>query len=153
LRFVFYVSDDGSAVTGVTANNFGAPALDTVYQIICKHDSVNNQISIKVNNGTADTTAHSTGIFNSGTNFNIGALNGTTFWNGLIRRVRTWDRVTTTDEDTWLYNAGTGRSYADLQAGMGGDAPTLSWMPRTQIVRKNNIYVVSSGMIPPEKPE
>lgn len=31
--------------------------------------------------------------------------------------------------------------------------PTLSWMPRTQIVRKNNVYVVSSGMTPPDKPE
>jgi hypothetical protein len=34
-----------------------------------------------------------------------------------------------------------------------GSSPTLSWMPRTHIVRGRNIHVVSSGMTPPEKPE
>jgi hypothetical protein len=121
-RFRFYVSSDGGTggtLTFVDANNFGAASTGVWYFIVAKHDSVNNQISIKVNEGTADTAAHTTGVFDGGNAFKIGSsLPGIPlgYWDGLIDQVGFWKKVTTDAEDTWLYNSGNGRSYAAIVA-------------------------------------
>lgn len=116
-RFGFQVSPDGSAVTTVTANAFGAVTAATWYHIIAWHDASANEIRIVVNAGTSDGESHTTGVFNGTNQFTI-SHQGAPF-DGLIDEVGVWKRVLTSEERTWLYNAGNGRSYADIVAGMG----------------------------------
>jgi hypothetical protein len=107
----------GSALQIATANNFGSPSLNTPYQIIGKVDHTIKQVSIKINNGTADTATYSGTMTDTAAAFYLGHNpDGNDDWDGLMRRARFWKRKTTDDEDTWLYNSGAGRSYADIVA-------------------------------------
>lgn len=114
-RFRFYVSPDGSAATTVTADNFGSPSTLTWYFIVCWHDSSANTINIQINGGTADSAAHSTGVFDSTTDFELGRRN--TDNNPLVGRLDEWGfwkRTLTATEKTFLYNSGAGRTYSDF---------------------------------------
>lgn len=130
-RFGFSINPNGvDPNVGVTANNFGNTSSGTWYQVICWHDATANQIGIAVNAGTADTTAHSAGVWDSTGAFQIGNGNTavTRTWDGLIGPVRFWKRVLTSDERTELYNSGAGRTYAYI-VGAGGRTTknTRSW--------------------------
>jgi hypothetical protein len=111
-RFDWDVSN-GTTLTTVRANNLGAPSLATWYQLACWHDSVNNQIGIQGNNGTADTAAHTVGSQDTAGNFRIGARvdSATLHWDGRVDSVSFWKRVLTAGEKTSLYNAGAGLDY------------------------------------------
>lgn len=121
-RFVMNVfGTTGFGSQGVaTANTFGSPPTGTPCFLVGWHDPTNNQLGIQVNDGTADTVSHSAGILDSGGEFYLSDSSGVfgNMWDGRIRRVRIWRRVLTAEEKTWLYNAGSGRSYSDIVAGM-----------------------------------
>lgn len=112
-RFVWTVGNTGT----LSATNFGSPSTATWYLIIAWHDSVNNQIGISVNNGTADTAAWSSGSSDTIDPFNIGTVNGITTvdWNGRIDEVGFWKKVLTAGERTELYNAGVGKTCCPFQ--------------------------------------
>lgn len=118
-RLIFSVSNDGTAGVGATANNFGSVSTGAWMFVVVWHDAANDQIGIQVNNGTADTTAHSTGVLDSTSGLEVGAFGGgQSSWDGLIDEFGFWKKVLTSDEKTWLYNSGNGRSYANIVAGM-----------------------------------
>ena len=113
-RFKFYVDPDGTAgsFTIVVANNFGAPSLNTWYNVIIWHDATANTINITVNDGTADSVSHTTGIFNGTAEFRIGARgDDVEFWDGRIDAAGFWDKVFTAQEKTDLYNGGAGLEH------------------------------------------
>jgi hypothetical protein len=113
-RFEFQVSSNGTGSTAnVSANNLGSPSTGTWYYVIAWHDATNDLIGIQVNNGTANTTAATGGIFDSTTPFGIGAVasSGGSPFDGLIDEVGFWDRLLTADEKTSLYNSGNGLAY------------------------------------------
>jgi hypothetical protein len=113
-------ADGGSPAAFLSADNLGALSLATWYQAFVWHDSVNNQIGIKGNAGTANTSSYSSGMTDTGATFQIGANeNGNTF-DGLIGPVRFWKRVLSGAEHTELYNSGAGRTYAYITGGGGG---------------------------------
>lgn len=114
-------SNGGGTDTTVTANTFGAISAATWYFVVAWHDSVSNQIGISVN-GTADTAAHSAGVFDGTGPFAIGArVNATSdYWDGLIDEFGFWRRVLSGAEITELYNAGAGRDYAYIAGGAAG---------------------------------
>ena len=121
-RFIFLVSPNGVGTTAVVANNFGEPSTGTWYFVVAWHDATANTINIQINNGTANSTAHSTGVFDGTDDFKIGALYTTNpiyFWNGRIDQLGIWKRTLTATEKTWLYNSGNGRSYAEVAAYTG----------------------------------
>lgn len=115
---IYYnISDNG------TTNNYAtgpAVSVDTWYFFVCGHDAGNNQIFLQINNGTNNTTSWTTGAFDSGAPFAFGAGFAAgvpyKFFNGRLDQVGFWKRMLTTDERTWLYNAGAGRSYAEIVA-------------------------------------
>ena len=124
-RFKFFVKTGLGNFKSVAASTFGAPSLATWYLIHAWHDSVNDQIGIAVNAGTADTTANSEGVQSSSDRLAFGLNDGSdNFWDGIIDEVGLWKKVLTSAERTWLYNSGNGRSYADIVAEAGA-APAL----------------------------
>lgn len=131
-RFLFYVSNDGTAVVSVTASTFGSPSTAVWYFIVAWHDAVANTINIQVNNGTADSAAHTTGVFNGTSNFLLGARDTPTdFHNGRTGSTQLWKRILTAAEKTWLYNNRMGRAYAESVGTTLRDG-LISWWDLTE---------------------
>jgi hypothetical protein len=108
-RFRFHVSNDGTADAVVIANALGSPSVGTWYFIVCWHDADADTINIQVNDGTVNSTAHATGVFDSTWNFAIGNLVGL-FLDGRVDEAGVYKPFPTAAERTWLYNGGSGRS-------------------------------------------
>ena len=86
--------------------------VSTWNQLILRHDSIADTISLQFNNGAIESTAHSGGLFDGAQPFRIGSL-GTPgqYWDGRIGPIRMAKRVWTTGEGDWLYNGGAGRAF------------------------------------------
>lgn len=109
-RFRFGVST-GAALATVSADVLGAPSLATWYFVVAWHDSVGNTINISVNNGAANSAAHSAGVQDSTQPFQIGAAAGPSgFMDGRVDEVGVWKKVLTAAERTLMYNGGSGRT-------------------------------------------
>lgn len=114
---------DGSASTvgAITANTFGAPSLNTWYFVELWHSATDNQVGIRVNNGTADTTATSGAAGESTGPLRIGtqALSPTTepwsaYFDGAVDGMGFWKKLLTSGERASLYNSGKGLMYHHL---------------------------------------
>jgi hypothetical protein len=134
-RFRFYVSsngESGGAQTVVTANNYGAVPTGTWLLVMAWHDASGNTINISVNNGTADSAAHTTGVHNSTATLLIGCSqnNGTADvaaagWDGRIGPLAIWrTRIPSSGERASIYNSGAGLTYAAL---IGGSSFKSAW--------------------------
>ena len=117
----FVVSPDKIAFTTVSTDTFGALSAATNYFFFAYHDSINNEIGISIDGGAVDTAAHTTGVADGTEAFHLGSYqtsdNVVFNFDGLIDNVFYWkDYVPTAEEITWLYNLGSGRSYAEMLA-------------------------------------
>lgn len=103
-RFEFWLSADGDNITAVRADSLGSASTATWYFVVAWHDSVANTINIQVNNGTANSVSYTSGTTDSSGQFNIGALNAGSFWDGRIDEARFYKRVLSPSERSLLYN-------------------------------------------------
>ncbi len=112
-RFRFYVSSDGTATTTLPADTLGTPSAGQWYFVVAWHDATADTINIQVNNGTVDSTAHSTGVFNGSEPLQFGTLGlfASYYHDGRLDSASLWRRVLTTGERTALYNSGSGLEY------------------------------------------
>lgn len=140
--FRFVASNDGIAASVVDATTFGTPTLGDWNFIVCWHDSVANNIHIQINNGTIETTSHTTGIFDTQAIFNLGLIvvGGPTneYLDGGIDELGIWRRLLNNTERTQLYNGGIGLTHSFYQDAplthptefggyvMGEDVPVVS---------------------------
>jgi hypothetical protein len=121
-RYTFAIAN-GSSVTEVSDTTVFPTPAETWAFIVCWHDPSADKIFIQVNNdATPDEAAWSGGTHSSETNpfrlgHDSGAYGGS--WDGLLDEWGFWKRVLTSDERTWLYNSGSGRSYANIVAESG----------------------------------
>lgn len=122
----------GSASAGgyvaVTADNFGAPSTGVWVCIIFKKSG--STVSIKVNNGTANTATQAT-VYDGAANFRVGSVElagtPTNYFDGALGPIYYFTRATSDGEDTILYNAGNGIGYpffllmarANMRGGFG----------------------------------
>jgi hypothetical protein len=98
----------------VNATNLGSPSTGTWYCIHAWHDSVNDQLGIAVNAGTANLNSHTDGVSTSTTaEWQLGHIVGgdATYMDGRIDEVGFWKRVLTSGERSQLYNSGNGLAY------------------------------------------
>lgn len=118
-RFRFGVNSSTAASfqSAINATALGSPSTATWYFVVAWIDGTN--ANIQINDGTIDSVSHpyATGR-DSAEIFNIGNFGGTggLYWDGLIDQLGFWKRVLTSDERTFLYNSGNGRSYAQIAA-------------------------------------
>ncbi len=128
-RFNFIVTPlgVGAGAAGVTANNFGSPPLNTWIHLIAKHDSVNNVLSITVNDGTPDTNSYAAGVFDGTDPFEFGRTSdGGAYLNGVLDEVGLWKRILTGPEVTQLYGSGGGLAYPFTGLVAGTLTPTAA---------------------------
>jgi hypothetical protein len=113
-RFIVYSATDADAV--VSASNFGSPSTNVWHHIVAWHDSVNNQLGIVVNAGTANTVSYSNGVKNTDTaTFAIGSRGDSgNLLKGKMDEVGFWKMVPTSAQRTLLYNGGAGLPYASF---------------------------------------
>jgi hypothetical protein len=116
------VANGTSPFVSVAADNLGTPSIATWYYVVFWHDATANTINIQVDNGTANSTAHSAGVFDGNGTFALGAYAQTPskFFDGMIDEAAFWKRVLTADERTELYNSGTGMACSSIEGGGGG---------------------------------
>jgi len=124
-RFVFGASSTASGAggteSGVVANTFGSPALDTLHFVRWYWNPATAKIGIGVNNGVADEVTHADGIYDSTALFRIGATGfAGQFFDGTIGHVlhflptQTQLNYLLTDGATRLYNGGTPLPYSAM---------------------------------------
>ena len=114
-----------SPASGYQEVNSGTTlTIGTWAQILCGHDSVNNRITISVNNGTPVTVARATGVKVSATALRLGSnVNSGVYFDGGLRRFRMWKRILTSGEQAALYNGGAGLAYSSF--GGGSNIPVI----------------------------
>jgi hypothetical protein len=132
-RLTFQVAADGGSVASATANNFGAPTTGVWYFVVAWHDATADTINISVNDGTANSTAHSTGVKGGASPLRLGAIGRASlasYLDGMLDQVGIWKRALTSLERTELYNSGSGLAYSAMSA-----TPTSD-----QVVAANGIW-------------
>lgn len=109
----FAISDDGDVMSDIAAWG-SALTVDgsTWYHIAFYHDATGDEIGIIVNDGTPVTTATGGDAPTDRAGpFQIGFIDGTTYFDGLIDEAGFWKKVLSSAEITALYNNGDGLTY------------------------------------------
>ena len=102
----------GGTETNVTASTFGTVPTAQWLFVVVDHNAATDIISIAVNNGTADTASHTVGGADTIAPFAIGVRSGgSSYMNGRIDETAFWKRILTSDERSYLWNGGLGRTY------------------------------------------
>lgn len=119
---------DGTTQTSVTGdiNDF---VLGEWVFAFCYYDSVNDLVGMIIDNSKTFTTSQTTGINNSEQTFYLGSINAGSYLDGSIDSFAWGISPTTalTDISTLLYNAGTGKTYADLSTAEKTGMGLISW--------------------------
>jgi len=130
LRFV--VTNNGSVANGILDSTVSVTT-GTWYFVYAEHDSVNNELVLKVNDNTADTLSYSLGGRDGASTFALGNMVGLSSaqLDGRLDEIAIYNRVLTPTELTYLYNGGAGRVYGGIgiPATDGSDLTTslISW--------------------------
>lgn len=134
---VFYAQVFINSTTASYVEWGSAANTATWYFVAFGHNATANDAWISVNAGTPVTQAWTSGVLATAAVFRIGARgDATNFIDGLIDEVGFWKRDIRSDL-SWLYNAGNGRSYADIVAEAGPPpASTGANFPRWRSVRR-----------------
>lgn len=126
-----YISDGGNvvlevfdSVSGFIQASSSAITSDgnTWSCLISTYTAADKKARVYVNAGSeAVSAALTNGPGNTTSGFYIGTASDGSFqdMDGLIDEVGIWGKLLTSDERTWLYNSGSGRSYADIVAEAG----------------------------------
>lgn len=116
----------------------GTLAINTTRLAVVQHDPVLNTLSIQVDNGTPDVISHSAGIYSGTGAFQIGAgyPYAPTFgehYDGWIDEMFISRKLWTSTELTWLWNGGSGRSWAEWVAESGRGRPMMPGFYRPRL--------------------
>lgn len=119
---VYFFVRDAANSSNASVNSGSAIAVDTWYDVICGHDSVNNLIFVQVNGGTRQTASHSGGIRSAANTFRAGSWGTVSPLDGLMDELWCWkNRVISSAEAVTLWNGGDPLTYAE--------ASGATWVP------------------------
>lgn len=103
-----------SVIRSAIATNFGTVATGAWNWVVWKWDNTGKVLSIKVNNGTANTVVTTGSISNTTNAFRVCADTTGRFLNGRVDKMRIWKRLTTEQEDLDIYNSGSVLRLEDM---------------------------------------
>lgn len=109
----FSVVNPSSTIATVFASEI--PVSNTWYFVAAWHDSVNDTISLQINNGTVYTASASGGVRDGSNVFRLGSASSPSsafFLDGYIDEFGIWKKALTAEERYSLYNNGTGCAYS-----------------------------------------
>jgi len=90
-------------------------AMFNLFHVVCAYDLSARDAEIYVNGSSVASTPSSGGsmasVFNSSAPFQLGAISGGNYIDGLIDETGVWSRLLTAEEVTQLYNGGAGLAY------------------------------------------
>lgn len=114
----FFVSDSGSNTAVV--KHADALTTATWYMLYAYHDH-GTELGISVDGGTITTNAHTAGLHLSTAKFNLGRRSDDAeMFQGVQDQTAIFGRLLTADEVAYMFNSGSGRSYAELAAASVG---------------------------------
>jgi len=121
-RFTFFIRS-GSTEYTVSADNLGAVTAGIMYHIYYEYNKDTDSISIRVNNGTIDTTSLPPGTtlnahYGATQALTIGRessfAGGSGWWDGAVDCLFWFYDVLTPAEQSWMYNGGLSRAFSEL---------------------------------------
>ena len=107
----FWISNNGSSESSFTSTTT-ANSNGTWYFIVCVHDSVGNTLGISINGEAIATTSYSSGGFDGSSPLLLGRW-GASYMDALADESIIYAQALSQDDIDWLYNSGTGRTYAE----------------------------------------
>ncbi len=110
-----YRLEAGTTLVEVQANQFGSPSVGQWYFVCGGYDGTNTWISI--NAGVREQAAFSGSIFDGSVDLRLGSSANAAnpnYLSGTLDEAILYKRSLTSNELTWLYNNGMGRSYAEV---------------------------------------
>jgi hypothetical protein len=108
----FTVSGAPGYASRTILNSTTALSTGTWHFVVCWHDPVADTINIRVDNGTPDSTAHSAGVYIGTDAVFLGNAIFAHHLDAVLDELGFWKRVLSSDEQTDLFNADSGRDYA-----------------------------------------
>lgn len=126
-RFSMLVNNGASVVAADP--NITALVNGTNYFVVGYHDAAGNVIGVSAQNATRTTAAQAGNLQASTQAVEIGRSNSTAihYADAVMQSVAVFNSVITTTEQTWLYNAGAGRRFADLETQPALLAKCVAW--------------------------
>jgi hypothetical protein len=120
-KISFRVGNGSSSAQALSESPYGVVDNTNWHFIVVWHDAAADTLNVQIDNRSPVATAWSGGTQNGATEFQLGHYSAWgARWDGLLDEVGFWKKALTSDERTWLYNSGAGRSYADIVAEAGG---------------------------------
>lgn len=112
-RLEFYQFNSGTTANAMLQSS-GTISATTYYHYVIWHDNTANKLYMQVNNGTVSEVALTVTPYDGASAFKIGAqqTTNTSGMTGRVDEVSIWHRVLTSEERTYLYNSGNGRTYS-----------------------------------------
>lgn len=112
-KLEFYQFNSGTTANAALQSS-GTISATTWYYYIIWHNNTDNKLYMQVNGGTVSEVALTVVPYDGASSFRIGTqqTTNTVSQDGRNDEVAIWHRVLTADERTYLYNSGTGRTYA-----------------------------------------
>lgn len=135
----FFVFNSSNGVAGTVSS--GALSTGTWYYVEAWHSATDNQVGIRINNGTAITAGTSSAGAVKTANLYFGspgAVASTQYLDGYLDEWGYWKKLLSEEERTYLYNNGNGRTYTDFS----GQEPNYVVKQEYDIA---NLYVAKTG--------
>ena len=112
----FFTNHDGTVGSNVQCDSSQTLSLNTWHLITIYHDSVNDEIGIKVDNNPFDTVSTSNGCFAATTaDFHLGGRHDAIqYCSGEFDSLGKWSKVISNAEADAIYNSGEGQNLAQM---------------------------------------
>jgi hypothetical protein len=115
-NYVCYFNVSDGSTRNLVESDTLSPPTATWYHIIAEHDATADTISIALNNGTPQSTAHTAGCHAPAFPFTMSAFehligNFPYHGDGIMDEWAIWRRTLTSNEKARLYNSGSGMGY------------------------------------------
>lgn len=144
------LSTDGSTTSWTNSTSW-SPSTGVWYHLVLTYDGITNTVNLYKDGTLLDSEVGGTvpsSIYEGEGPFQIGnlAADGTSF-DGLIDEVAAFSRALTAEEVAWLYNSGTGKTYAQTSGAAGTSSLAYTGIPTSTTITVASAYAAPDGAV------